>query len=120
LHPADMDAMSIRGTLERKRDHLREGLAALTATPRDPMTAVSFGKRIGDGTTEAVERINQTGAAKQIAAMLGEVERAVAKIDEGSYGLCDRCGEKIPGARLEARPWSILCMSCSAGLAGSA
>jgi hypothetical protein len=58
-----VDTEAIRESLEAKREDLSGELAALTAVPRDPMAAVSFGKRIGDGTTEAVERINQTGAA---------------------------------------------------------
>ena len=53
-----MDPEAIREALEGKRRDLAGELATLTATPRDPMTAASFGKRIGDGTTEAVERIN--------------------------------------------------------------
>lgn len=109
-----MDTKAIREALEAKREELARELAALTAVPRDPMTAVSFGKRIGDGTTEAVERINQTGAAKQIAAILGDVERAIDKLDAGTYGICDRCGTLIPQDRLAARPWSVLCVDCSA------
>lgn len=109
-----MDTEAIREALEAKREDLARELAALTAVPRDPMTAVSFGKRIGDGTTEAVERINQTGAAKHIAAMLGDVERAIDKLDAGTYGVCDRCGSPIPQDRLVARPWSVLCVGCSA------
>ncbi|MDP9330872.1 MAG: TraR/DksA family transcriptional regulator [Actinomycetota bacterium] len=109
-----METATVRRALEKKRQELATELAALTAVPRDPMAAVSFGKRIGDGTTEAVERINQTGAANVIAAMLGDVERALEKLDDGTYGVCDNCGEPISEARLEARPWSVLCVSCSA------
>ena len=108
-----MDLPRVRQELEGKRDELAAKLSALTAVPRDPMTAVSFGKRIGDGTTEAVERLNQTGAAKPIAAMLAEVERALEKIDQGTYGVCDNCGVTISPDRLEARPWSVLCVTCS-------
>jgi DnaK suppressor protein len=105
---------TVRRALEKKRQELETELAALTTVPRDPMAAISFGKRIGDGTTEAVERINQTGAANVIAAMLGDVERALEKLVDGTYGVCDNCGEPISEARLEARPWSVLCVSCSA------
>lgn len=78
------------------------------------LAAVSFGKRIGDGTTEAVERLNTVGAATQLAAMLADVDRALGKLDDGLYGICDRCGASIPDERLEARPWSVLCVTCSA------
>ncbi len=72
------------------------------------MAAVSFGKRIGDGTTEAVERLNKVGAANAIAATLADVDRAIAKLDEGTYGICDSCGEPIPAERLEAIPSAVL------------
>jgi DnaK suppressor protein len=92
---------------------LDEDLAALTAVPRDPAAAVSFGKRIGDGTTEAIDRMTKVGTAEQLAVMRADVVRALEKIDEGTYGLCDRCDASIPEERLEARPWSTLCVSCA-------
>ncbi len=109
-----MDGEVARAALEERREQLGSELAALTEVPRDPMTAVSFGKRVGDGTTQAVGRLNQVGAAKELAAMLVDVERALVKVDEGTYGFCDRCHTLIPEERLEARPWSVLCVSCSA------
>jgi DnaK suppressor protein len=108
-----MDLIEVRRMLTAKRDELDAQLSELTAVPRDPMAAVSFGKRIGDGTTEAVERLNRTGTANSIAAMLGDVERTLRKVDEGTYGVCDRCGVLITADRLEARPWSALCVECS-------
>jgi DnaK suppressor protein len=74
---------------------------------------VSFGKRIGDGTNEAVDRLNTTAAARSIAASLREVDRARAKLSEGTYGLCDECGRPIPVERLDAVPWTALCVECS-------
>jgi RNA polymerase-binding transcription factor DksA len=109
-----LDLVAIRAQLEAKRAELQAELGGLTEVPRDPMAAVSFGKRIGEGTAEAVERLNTTGAARQLAAMLSDVERALAKFDDGTYGICDRCGATIPDERLEARPWSVLCVRCSA------
>lgn len=105
---------AVRAELERKRDEIATELATMTAVPRDPATAVSFGKRVGDGTTEAVERLNTVAAADGLAAILRDVERALAKLDEGSYGVCDRCGATVAPERLEARPWSVLCVRCAA------
>ncbi len=109
-----LDLVALQGALLAKRNELADQLEALTQVPRDPMTAVSFGKRIGDGTTEAVERLNTVGAATQLAAILSDVERALAKLDDGTYGICDSCGAAIADDRLEARPWSVLCIECSA------
>lgn len=108
-----MDTRTIRTALLARLENLDEELAELTAVPRDPATAVSFGKRIGDGTTEAIDRMTKVGTAEQLAVMRTDVVRALEKIEEGTYGLCDRCGASIPDERLEARPWSVLCVSCA-------
>lgn len=102
-----------RAELEGRRDELRAALAEITHVPRDPVTPVSFGKRVGDGTTEAVDRLTKVGTARELEASLADVERALAKLEEGSYGRCDVCGGVIPDARLEARPWSVRCVRCA-------
>jgi DnaK suppressor protein len=107
------DRRAILRALEERRGALAEELAALTAVPRDPMAAVSFGKRIGDGTTEAVDRLNKVGAANSIAITLADVERALEKVADGTYGTCDSCGESISEERLDAIPSATLCISCA-------
>ena len=108
-----MDTTEARDALSERLASLDAELADLTAVPLDPMSAVSFGKRVGDGTTEAVDRLTKVGTAEQLAAMRTDVVRALEKLDEGTYGLCDRCGALIPEERLEARPWSVLCVRCA-------
>jgi DnaK suppressor protein len=100
--------------LERK-EVLESELATLTETPRDPIGSVSFGKRVGEGTNQAVERITQTSAARSLWAKLQDVERALAKLDDGTYGTCDSCGGAIEPARLEAIPWATRCVGCASG-----
>jgi DnaK suppressor protein len=108
-----VDHAAIRSVLEERLADLDTDLSDLTAVPRDPVGGISFGKRVGDGTAEAVERIAKVGAAEQLTAMRGDVVRALEKLDEGTYGLCDRCGVLIPSERLEARPWSVRCVRCA-------
>ena len=74
--------------------------------------AQSFGKRIGDGTVEAISRLTEIGVGTSLETTLERTERALAKLDEGSYGTCDVCGETIPAARLTARPESTVCVDC--------
>jgi DnaK suppressor protein len=104
----------VRERLEGRRDELRAALAEITHVPVDPVAPVSFGKRIGDGTTEAIDRLTKVGTARELEASLADVERALEKIDDGTYGRCDTCGETIAPARLEARPWSVRCVRCAA------
>jgi len=82
--------------------------------PPEAGSNLSFGKRIGEGTTEAVERISSTAAARSIAGTLAEVDRALEKVDQGTYGQCDNCGQPISSERLEVIPFATLCVTCSA------
>jgi DnaK suppressor protein len=112
-----VDLAAVGSQLHDRREGLLAELGDVTAVERDPDASVSFGKRIGDGTTEAVDRLNRVGTARELRSMLRDVERALAKLEEGTYGICDRCGRLIPEERLEARPWSVLGVDCAA-LAG--
>jgi DnaK suppressor protein len=103
----------VRQVLEARRDVLRAAIEEITRVPVDPVAPVSFGKRVGEGTTEAVDRLTKVGTARELDASLADVERALAKLDDGTYGTCDVCGEPIAPARLDARPWSVLCVRCA-------
>lgn len=109
-----MDTRMVAEELRVRRDQLTAELGVVTTVERDPDASVSFGKRIGDGTTAAVERLNLVGTARELQAMLRDVDRALRKLEEGTYGICDRCGMLISEDRLEARPWSVLCIDCAA------
>ena len=105
--------MDTRETLEARRDEIRARVAELAKRP-ELGAAQGFGKRIGDGTTEAISRITDIGVGRSLEAGLARTERALAKLDEGTYGTCDACGGPIPPARLEAMPDSVLCVTCAA------
>lgn len=107
-----MTQADIAIALSSRRQELTAELDRLTQPPQTGAT-VSFGKRIGDGTTEAVERIATTATARSLTASIAEIDRALVKLDEGSYGRCDRCDSTIPSERLEARPATALCVECS-------
>jgi DnaK suppressor protein len=100
--------------LAAKRAEILAEMAGLEA-PAEDAGGISFGKRVGDGTSIAVERLAQVAVHDGISSMLEEVRRAEAKIAEGCYGHCDRCGTAIPDARLEARPWATHCVDCPPG-----
>ena len=102
-----------RAELVKRRASLEEKLAELTAPP-EAGVGVGFGKRVGDGTTEAVERISLTLTARSIHASINKIDAVIAKIDEGTYGVCEVCGMSIPKARMDARPASTRCVDCAA------
>jgi DnaK suppressor protein len=109
-----VDSATARSTLGRHRTEIEQRLAGLTRAP-ERGSGISFGKRVGDGTTEAVSRLNEVGVADNLTASLEQIDRALAKLDEGSYGCCDVCGASIPAARLAARPESTVCVGCTRG-----
>jgi len=107
-----MDADAVREQLLAKQRDIAERAAGLTAAP-DASGGISFGKRVGDGTSIAVERLTQVAAHEQLLVQAEEVARALAKLDEGTYGVCDSCGGAIPEGRLEIHPWAVLCVTCA-------
>lgn len=53
------------------------------------------------------------GTIEREQAMLAEIERALGRMSEGLYGLCEDCGVEIPERRLKALPWTRLCLKCA-------
>jgi DnaK suppressor protein len=108
----DQDLAAIRRLLEERRDRTRERVADLAKRP-ELGAAQGFGKRIGDGTVEAISRLTEIGVGSSLEHGLARTERALAKLDEGSYGICDSCGTPIAPARLQAVPDVTLCLACA-------
>ena len=106
-----MDAT--REALLAKLADIEGQLTTMTAPPTE-QSNISFGKRVGDGTQMAVDRMSQVAVADQLQVTEIDVRRALAKLDEGSYGRCDVCGRPIPEGRLEALPWATLCVEDAA------
>jgi len=72
-----------------------------------------FGKREEEA-SESFELEKRLALEKQIRDHLSGVEQALRKFEEGTYGLCDSCGQPIASDRLEALPQASLCMNCKA------
>ncbi len=102
-----------RAVLIAKLADIDEQMAAMQKKPTD-QGSISFGKRVGEGTSIAVDRLAQVAAHDQLQVTRADVVRALQKLDEGTYGECDECGRPIPEGRLEARPWAVLCVADAA------
>jgi DnaK suppressor protein len=100
---------TIAETLHAKRAELLEQMGVLEKKPTDH-GSISFGKRVGEGTSMAVDRLSQVAVHDKLQTALGDVDRALAKVEGDSYGKCDVCGQPIGDARLEALPWATLCV----------
>ena len=112
--PDELDLAETERTLHARRDEMQQRIDSLAKAP-ERGSGISFGKRVGDGTVEAVSRLNEIGVGNNLVVALERVDRALAKIDEGTYGVCDSCGTAIPEGRLEIHPWAFLCVACASG-----
>jgi DnaK suppressor protein len=110
-----LDLAAIRRDLEARDAELRSRIGVMAAAPERGST-LSFGKRIGDGTLEAVGRLTEVGVGASLELEEARVARALEKLDEGTYGACDECERPIAPKRLAAMPESVLCISCAGKL----
>ena len=84
------------------------------AEDRDPGD-VQFDEESGQGDSMNVERERDLALSAQALAAVEEIDRALEKMDVGTYGVCEKCGEKIPKERLRALPYASLCVKCKSG-----
>jgi DnaK suppressor protein len=76
---------------------------------------IQFDEESGEGGTMAVERERDLTLSAQARAAVDEIDRALRKIEIGSYGICEKCETPIPKARLKALPYAALCVACKSG-----
>jgi DnaK suppressor protein len=105
----------IREALIARRDELREEysvhLAEIAELQRGRFTD-SAGDDQADTGSKTFEREQEISLAHSILERTAQVERALERLDEGSYGWCERCGNAIPVERLAAFPSATLCVTC--------
>jgi len=103
----------IRAYLESERKRITEelGLSKAALSLDERREGSPFGKREEEA-TESMELEKRLTLENRLQAMLTEVDKALQKLDNGTYGLCDVCNNPIDPARMEALPQAILCMSC--------
>jgi RNA polymerase-binding protein DksA len=104
---ADDLQQDVRATLEEERSHLRDQLHELGA--------VTYDENFADSGQVAAEQGENRALVNQLEESLAEVERALRKLDEGTYGTCEACGKPIAEPRLEAMPATKHCIDCAAG-----
>jgi DnaK suppressor protein len=109
----DEAELALAETILRERAEALGVRIADMATPPERGSEIGFGKRVGDGTTEAVRRLTDVGVGSALESSQARVLRALEKLDEGTYGSCDACGRPIAPARLRFSPESVLCIDCA-------
>ena len=106
----------LHSRLESERKRLIKELEQLKADTRpaeERREGSPFGKREEEA-TETFELEKRLALEKRTRDLLAKIEHALHKFEEGSYGLCDSCGQPIDPARLDALPQATLCLNCKA------
>ncbi|MCP3420952.1 TraR/DksA family transcriptional regulator [Nocardioides pinisoli] len=106
-----------RSRLQREREQTLERLASLTGD-YDSVVAASLDTNADDehdpeGTTIAFERSQIGALVRQVRHHLAELDAALARVDDATYGVCEVCGAAIGDARLEALPAARTCITCA-------
>jgi len=84
---------------------------ALEMEPGD----IQFDDESGEGGTANIDRERDLALSAQARLAVDEIDHAMAKIANGTYGRCEGCGQPIPKARLKALPQARLCVACKSG-----
>ena len=109
--PNDAALADLRASLEAEKAHLRQQLTDLGFGPGG---SLAYDHNFADSSQVTAERAEAEALAKSLTDTLAEVEDALSKFAAGTYGRCERCGDEIAPARLEAKPAARLCIDCAA------
>ena len=109
-----IDVDRFRRALESERDRLQHAVQTVhhdgSLLEETGDLAIGAGDHIADSATETYMRELDEGLEENAGHLLTEIEEALVRIDDGTYGFCARCGRPIGEARLEAVPYATLCI----------
>ena len=103
---------SLRAALEEQRDNVRREIEEQGADPDSDELAFADDAGFSDRSHSTEERSRLISVVTALRENLRDADRAIAKMDTGTYGACERCGKPIAIERLEALPWAQLCIDC--------
>lgn len=106
----DAAQVELRRALEAQRDHLRREIASLGADPATEDLTFAADAGFADRSHSTEERSRAISLVRAHRSTLRDVELALVRLEDGTYGTCRRCGEPIARERLEALPWAALCI----------
>jgi|SRR5580693_6034334 len=107
---SDLALADVRASLAAERDELEAQLARLG---HGAVAGDHYDPNFADSSQVTAERGEAEALAETLKETLQDVERALAKLDAGTYGDCELCGKPIGEARLEAIPAARRCITCA-------
>ena len=112
-----IDTDRFRTLLEEERGRVKAAIDNIHAEHPGSMSEESgedavYDNHLADTATETYDRELDYTLEENSEHVLSEIEAALRRIEEGTYGRCTNCGRQIPEERLEARPYATLCIDC--------
>lgn len=114
-----VDTEHFRAALLEERQRVEHAIATLRAehpgSLDDEVEEVNdsaSGDHLADAATATLGREIDYTLGDNAEQVLSEIDAALKRMDEGTYGICTNCGTEIPAERLEANPWASLCIDC--------
>lgn len=112
----DLDLTKFSSLLEDERDrllHIERELADNSRQAKDSLEGFSESDDVpADIAAQASEREKDQVLSLSVQHMLNQIEFAIERLDDGSYGICEMCSVEIPEERLERLPWVSTCVDC--------
>lgn len=99
---------NFKSRLEELRNQITRQLQGSTEEVKKPDESTGYSQHQADQGTDDFDRTISLEVTNQEYGLLKQIERALEKIDEETYGVCDLSGEEIPKARLEAIPYATM------------
>jgi DnaK suppressor protein len=99
-----------RKRIEQAREQLQNDHPGSMTDETGDLVTGSWGDHLGDTASETHDRELDYGLEESADQVLGDIDAALKRIDDGTYGMCEVCGRPIGEERLEARPWATLCI----------
>src|SRR5262245_52649594 len=101
----------LKSELIRQQKALQTELVELGVV--EPNDGMGYSTHPADDASVAFEQIADLAVRRNAERLLYQVERALFRMEEGTYGICRECGQRIDDARLKAIPWTRLCINCA-------
>ncbi len=99
----------LKKKLDDEYQRLTAELGRLTTVKHE---ALGYGNHMADDATEVFEQAKNLALRQNLERQLELVKGALSRFASGTYGVCQRCGEKIDFARLKALPYATMCLRC--------
>ncbi|MFO7166697.1 MAG: TraR/DksA C4-type zinc finger protein [Chloroflexota bacterium] len=107
---------SIRKRLEDERADLQAQIDALEVENQSQQDDYGVGNHLADDASELFLRERNLALRGNAEELIAQIDAALKRIEDGTYGICARCGQPIAPERLEALPYVTLCITCQSAV----